>query len=103
MGTIYFNAGKKWKDEDLQWLIESYNTVDKEIICKKLGRNLESIRTKYFVTLRKERKKDELLYNCKNCNSKNINIVANERVKTSYCLDCLLEFNKDGILQPIWE
>lgn len=99
---------RKWTDAEVKILIamKEKGCTNREI-GEKIGRNIHSISDKYRALKRRNYNFKKLdLGRCPNCGSKNINeVVTVERngATTGYfCRNCLTEWTKNGILEPIW-
>lgn len=110
-----FNYGKAWTDKDTEYVLNHFNHMRRDYLIMNLGRTWESIRSKYYIEMARINKKKleelsigSLSKECLNCGSTNVNQVNSYRVKndigiTFYCKDCLMEYNQEGVLEPLWE
>ena len=98
-------AGSNWTKEQDELLRKYFHTKSREQLMDIFGRSWEGIRTRYYtkIHIRSVETKVVDMTRCKNCGSKNVNQIPPNSRNVYYCKDCLLEYNRRGVMQPIWE
>ena len=98
---------RKWTDAEVKILIamKEKGCTNREI-GEKINRGQHSVKNKYLVLKKMDLNKKLDSDKCPSCGSRNINEVVTVEINGAttgyFCRNCLTEWTKNGILEPIW-